>query len=308
MESIMQNILVVDDARLNVQIMIDILSNDYNLFCAASGKEAIEIAMSERVDLILLDVIMPGMDGYEVCRRLKSNPHTTNIPVIFISAMTEVKDETKGLEMGAIDYIFKPVNPAIVRVRVKNHLELKKYRDILEQQSLLDGLTGIANRRHFDETFEKEWRRALRSGDTLSLVFLDIDFFKKYNDYYGHLAGDDCLRQVGNALKKSLQRAGDLVARYGGEEFVVILPSTPQMEALKVAEKVRRHIEGLKVSHLRSDVSEYVTVSVGVATITPAIHINPVLLIEQADNALYQAKSRGRNRVSQFIESEYHRL
>lgn len=307
MESIMQNILVVDDARLNVQIMIDILSNDYNLFCAASGKEAIEIAMSERVDLILLDVIMPGMDGYEVCRRLKSNPHTTNIPVIFISAMTEVKDETKGLEMGAIDYIFKPVNPAIVRVRVKNHLELKKYRDILEQQSLLDGLTGIANRRHFDETFEKEWRRALRSGDTLSLVFLDIDFFKKYNDYYGHLAGDDCLRQVGNALKKSLQRAGDLVARYGGEEFVVILPSTSQMEALKVAEKVRRHIEGLKVSHLRSDVSEYVTVSVGVATITPAIHINPVLLIEQADSALYQAKSRGRNRVSQFVESEYHR-
>jgi len=308
MESVMQNILVVDDARLNIQIMSDILANDYNLFCASSGSEAIEIAMSESLDLILLDVIMPGMDGYEVCRRLKSNPHTKNVPVIFISAMTEVKDETKGLEMGAIDYIFKPVNPAIVKVRVKNHLELKKYRDILEQQSLLDGLTGIANRRHFDEIFDKEWRRALRGNDTLSLVFLDIDFFKKYNDYYGHLAGDDCLRQVGNALKKSLQRAGDLVARYGGEEFVIILPSTSQMEALKVAEKVRRHIEGLKIAHLRSDVSEYVTVSVGVATINPGIHINPVLLIEQADIALYQAKTRGRNRASQFIESEYNRF
>lgn len=297
MEEIMQNILIVDDARLNIQIMTDILADDYNILSASSGQEALEIAMSQSVDLILLDIIMPGMDGYEVCQRLKRDCQTKNIPVIFISAMTEVKDETKGLEMGAIDYIFKPVNPAIVKVRVKNHLELKRYRDILEKQSLLDGLTGIANRRHFDDIFDKEWRRALRSGDIVALVFLDIDFFKRYNDYYGHLAGDDCLRKVGSALKNSLKRPGDLVARYGGEEFVIILPGTSQEDATLVGEKVRRNIESLKVVHNMSEVSEYVTVSVGVAAVRPVLNITPASLIAAADGALYHAKRQGRNRV-----------
>lgn len=297
MEEIMQTILIVDDARLNIQIMTDILAGDYKIFSASSGQEALDIAMSQSVDLILLDIIMPGMDGYEVCQRLKRDSQTKNIPVIFISAMTEVKDETKGLEMGAIDYIFKPVNPAIVKVRVKNHLELKRYRDLLEKQSLLDGLTGIANRRHFDDIFDKEWRRALRSRDIIALVFLDIDFFKRYNDYYGHLAGDDCLRKVGSTLKNSLKRPGDLVARYGGEEFVIILPGTSQEDAALVGEKVRRNIESLKVAHNMSEVSEYVTVSVGVAAVRPAVNITPASLIASADGALYHAKRQGRNRV-----------
>jgi len=180
MEPIMQNILIVDDTRMNIQIMKDILADSYVIFCATSGKEALKIAMSQRIDLILLDVVMPEMDGYEVCRRLKATHNTQNIPIIFVSAMSDVEDETKGLEMGAIDYIFKPVNPAIVKIRVKNHLELKRYRDILEEQSLLDGLTGIANRRHFDQVFDKEWRRALRRGEELAVIFLDIDYFKNY--------------------------------------------------------------------------------------------------------------------------------
>lgn len=297
MEALMQNILIVDDTRLNIQIMTDILAKDHKIFCATSGKEALEIAMSQRVDLILLDVIMPEMDGYEVCKRLKSDHQTQNIPIIFVSAMTDVEDETKGLEMGAIDYIFKPVRPAILKMRVKNHLELKRYRDILEQRSLFDGLTGIANRRHFDEVFEKEWRRALRSGDTLSLAFLDIDFFKRYNDCYGHLAGDDCLRKVGSALKDSLHRAGDLVARYGGEEFVIVLPSMSQADAVQVGEKVRQNIESLKVVHELSEVSDYVTISVGIATIIPEKDMDPASLLKKADNALYQAKSKGRNWV-----------
>lgn len=300
MGSIIQTILIVDDARFNVQIITDILADDYHISSASSGQEALDIAMSQSVDLILLDIIMPGMDGYEVCHRLKNDSHTKNIPVIFITAMTEVKDETKGLEMGAIDYIFKPVNPAIVKVRVKNHLELKRYRDLLEQQSLLDGLTGIANRRHFDEVFNKEWRRALRSSDTVAIVFLDIDFFKKYNDCYGHLAGDDCLRQVGITLKKSLQRAGDFVARYGGEEFVVILPGTSLQDAALVGEKIRANIEGMKVQHTMSEVSDYVTVSVGVTAVRPTLTMTAASLVAAADSALYHAKKQGRNCVVAF--------
>ena len=298
MESIMQNILIVDDTRLNIRIMTDILADDYNIFCATSGKEALDIVMSQRIDLILLDIIMPDMDGYEVCKRLKSDQQTQNIPLIFISAMTNIEDETKGLEMGAIDYIFKPVSSPILKARVKNHLELKKYRDILEKHCLMDGLTGIANRRYFDQTFDKEWRRALRSGETLSLVFIDIDFFKKYNDYYGHLAGDDCLRQVGNALQESIKRAGDLVARYGGEEFVIILPATSQADATRIGEKVRSNIEDLKVVHQRSEVSEYLTVSIGIAAAIPEKNMIPASLMSQADRALYQAKRQGRNRVN----------
>lgn len=297
MESIVQNILIVDDTRLNIKIMTDILSEDYNIFYATSGKEAIEIAMSQNIDLILLDIIMPEMDGYEVCKRLKNDQQTQRIPLIFITAMTNIEDETKGLEMGAIDYIFKPVSAPILKARVKNHLELKKYRDILEKQSFIDGLTGIANRRYFDEVFEKEWRRALRIGEKLSVVFIDIDFFKKYNDYYGHLTGDDCLRQVGRSLKSSLQRAGDLVARYGGEEFVIVLPGTSQADAIQVGEKVRKDIEDLKVAHASSDVSKYITVSVGTATVIPEKNMIPASLVEQADKALYQAKKNGRNRV-----------
>ena len=184
--------------------MKDILGNDYDILVSTSGEEALVLAASESIDLILLDVEMPGMDGYEVCRKLKKNPYTKNIPVIFVSAANDVQHETKGLEIGAIDYIVKPSNPAIIKARVKNHLELKKYRDILERISLIDGLTGIANRRHFDQTLEKEWRRALHHGDILSLALIDIDFLKKYNDYYGHLAGDECLQKVGSILTESL--------------------------------------------------------------------------------------------------------
>jgi len=297
MEPIIQKILIVDDTRLNIKIMTDILADDYKIFYATSGKEALEIAMTQSLDLILLDIIMPEMDGYEVCKRLKSDPQTQNVPLIFISAMTNIEDETKGLELGAIDYIFKPVTAPILKARVKNHLELKRYRDILEKQSFMDGLTGIANRRYFDEVFDKEWRRALRSGEILSLIFIDIDFFKKYNDYYGHLAGDDCLRQVGNTLKNSLKRAGDLVARYGGEEFVIVLPSTSITDAARVGEKVRRNIESMQVAHQMSEASPYVTVSVGIAAVVPKINMVPASLLEKADKALYQAKRQGRNRV-----------
>jgi len=292
-----QRILIVDDTKLSNQIMKDILGNDYDILVSTSGEEALVLAASESIDLILLDVEMPGMDGYEVCRKLKQNPYTKNIPVIFVSAANDVQHETKGLEIGAIDYIVKPSNPAIIKARVKNHLGLKKYRDILERISLIDGLTGIANRRHFDQTLEKEWRRALHHGDILSLALIDIDFFKKYNDYYGHLAGDECLQKVGSILTESLKRASDLGARYGGEEFVILLPSTAKDGALTVTERIRSNVEELRISHEMSEVAKHVTVSIGVAAIRPELDKVPSKLIRQADSALYQAKNAGRNRV-----------
>lgn len=292
-----QRILLVDDTKLSNQIMKDILGNDYDILVSTSGEEALVLAASESIDLILLDVEMPGMDGYEVCRNLKQNHYTQNIPVIFVSAANDVQHETEGLEAGAIDYIIKPSNPAIIKARVKNHLELKKYRDILERISLLDGLTGIANRRHFDQTLEKEWRRALRHGDILSLALVDIDFFKKYNDYYGHLAGDECLQKVGSILKESLKKVRDLGARYGGEEFVILLPSTAKGGALTVTERICSNIEKLNIPHELSKAAKHVTVSIGVATIRPELDKVPSELIRQADSALYQAKNAGRNRV-----------
>lgn len=292
-----QRILIVDDTKLNNQIMKDILGNDYDILVSTSGEEALVLVASESIDLILLDVEMPGMDGYEVCRKLKQNPYTQNIPVIFVSAANDVQHETEGLEIGAIDYIIKPSNPAIIRARVKNHLELKRYRDILEQISLIDGLTGIANRRHFDQTLEKEWRRALRQGDILSLALIDIDFFKKYNDHYGHLAGDACLQKVASILKESLKRATDLGARYGGEEFVILLPSTAKDGALIVTERIRNNVEELRIAHEMSEVAKHVTVSIGVANMRPETDTVPSDLIRQADSALYQAKNAGRNRV-----------
>ena len=304
MEFEKQRILLVDDSKLNNEIMKDILGNDYDILISTSGEEALVLAAAESVDLILLDVEMPEMNGYEVCRRLKEDSHTQNIPVIFVSAANDVQHETEGLEIGAIDYIIKPSNPAIIKARVKNHLELKKYRDILERISLIDGLTGIANRRNFDQTLEKEWRRALRKGDILSLAVVDIDFFKKYNDYYGHLEGDKCLQDVSSILKESLYRAADLVARYGGEEFVVLLPSTTNVEALVVLERIRSNVEELRIPHKMSEVAEHVTVSIGLASAWPGADKTSSDLIRQADTALYQAKNSGRNRICCASDNE----
>jgi diguanylate cyclase (GGDEF)-like protein len=297
MDDSRRKILIVDDVPANIMVMNEILKNEYEVFFARSGADALEISFSEKPDLILLDIMMPGMDGYEVCGRLKADPQTKGIPVIFVTAMGEVADETRGLEIGAIDYIIKPVSPPIVRARVKNHIELKKYRDILENLSLIDGLTGIANRRHFDEVFDREWRRALRFTNPLSMIMIDIDFFKDYNDCYGHLEGDECLRTIARIIKESVNRGGDTVARYGGEEFSVLLPMTGAEKAFYLAEKVRENIEKMRIPNFRSEINGYVTVSVGVATDIPQRNTSPSTLIDNADKALYLAKNGGRNRV-----------
>jgi diguanylate cyclase (GGDEF)-like protein len=219
------------------------------------------------------------------------------IPVIFITAMDREEDETRGLEAGAMDYITKPISPPIVRARVRNHLELKRYHDILENLSVTDGLTGIANRRRFDQFLEREWRRAIRSRSPLSLIFMDIDLFKAFNDHYGHLAGDDCLRKLAQGLNEVIQRPADLLARYGGEEFACVLPETDTQGAIAVADKIRQKIDNLNITFTSPTSGDHITVSMGLATLIPLKAQSSADLIRLADELLYEAKKLGRNRV-----------
>jgi diguanylate cyclase (GGDEF)-like protein len=292
-----QKILVVDDEQPNIKLLGETLKGDYRIFFATDGAKALAIAEQVLPDLIILDVVMPGMDGYEVCRQLKDNPLLQDIPVIFITAMTALKDETAGLELGAVDYIIKPFNPALIRLRVKNHLELKRQRDLLGRLSLQDGLTGLANRRAFDAEYLREWRRAVRNCAPLSLIMIDIDHFKAYNDTYGHLAGDECLKLVARALAGSLERGADFIARYGGEEFVCILPDTDAKGAPVIAGELRRAVESLHIPYHASPVAPWVTVSLGVASAIPTAALSEDMLIALADRMLYRAKTAGRNRT-----------
>jgi diguanylate cyclase (GGDEF)-like protein len=224
---------------------------------------------------------------------LKSEKRTKHVPVIFITARSENEDEMKGLEVGAVDYIRKPFNQAVVKARVKAHLELKMHRDKLE----LDGLTGIPNRRRFDEYIETEWRMASRENSNISLIMIDIDYFKNFNDGYGHLSGDECLKKVAATLAKSVNRPMDFVARYGGEEFACILPGTDLNGAIYIAETMKKNIERLTITHDYSLIGNYLTISLGVATIVPSMHFSYNVLIEGADEALFMAKKSGRNRI-----------
>lgn len=292
-----KTVLVVDDLPANIGKMAAALGDRYTLRTASSGGRALEIVNSDpQPDLILLDVVMPGMDGHQVCRALKTNPSTADIPVIFVTAQDNQDEEVLGLRLGAVDYITKPFNPAVVRARVANHLKLKEYQDLLKRRSHTDGLTGLPNRRDFDETLEREWKRGQRLESPLSLILMDVDHFKEFNDHYGHLKGDDCLRQVAAALAEQ-GRATDFVGRYGGEEFVGLLPHTDADGAKEVAEKFRRCVAGLAIPHQASPILNRVTISLGLATVVPTDDQPSSLLVQMADENLYRAKSLGRNRV-----------
>jgi diguanylate cyclase (GGDEF)-like protein len=292
-----QTILIADDAVQNIEILDGILRADYEILFATNGKDALKIANEQDPDLILLDVVMPDMDGYGVCARLKEDERTRDIPVIFVTARDHEEDESRGLNAGAVDYIAKPVRSSIVKARVRNHLELKRYRDYLKALSTIDGLTGISNRRHFDEVLKNEWRRARRCLNSVSLLMMDIDFFKAYNDNYGHLAGDDCLRRLAKGLTEVLRRPADLVARYGGEEFALLLPETGRDGAAHMADRIQKKTKYLNIPHAYSQVADHVTLSIGAATMVPADSTTPSDLISNADALLYEAKNAGRNRV-----------
>jgi len=288
-------VLLVDDIKANVNILKANLKMDYDIEVAFDGRTALELALKSPPDLILLDVEMPDIDGYEVCRQLKADKNIEKVPVVFITSKNEEADETKGLSLGAIDYITKPFSIPIVKARVKNLMQMKKQQDILEKLSSIDGLTGIYNRRYFDQTFSYEWQRAIRAKTPLAIIMMDIDFFKMFNDHYGHASGDECLKSVAKTLSEPLNRPQDLVARYGGEEFIALLPDTEIAGALKIGESMRQNVCKLEIPHAQSFVSDYVTISVGLASMIPAKNHEPGFLLEGADKALYMAKKESRN-------------
>jgi diguanylate cyclase (GGDEF)-like protein len=290
-------VLTVEDDDAIRALIGGVLSPEFNMLAAGDTKTALEIALRDLPDLILLDVGLPEVDGFEACRRIKADPLLADIPVIFLTSRSSSMDEVDGLEAGGIDYITKPINPVILRARIRNHLELKKSRDALERLARIDGLTGMNNRRTFDEMLQREWKRQARTGQPLSIIMIDVDHFKQYNDTYGHGAGDTCLRKVSQAAEGSLQRPADIVARYGGEEFVALLPDTTLEGAMAVAESIRAAIISLEIEHIESKAATYVTVSLGVACMVPELEKDPGQLLEAADAQLYAAKSEGRNRA-----------
>ena len=296
-------VLIVDDENANIMALTHILSTEYTVYASKSGQRAIEAAEKFMPDVILLDIVMPEMDGYAVIGALKNNEKMRDIPVVFITGLSNANDEERGLIMGAADYISKPFSPAIVKLRVKNQLRMLNQLRMIELLSLLDQLTSIPNRRGFDNRMDMEWIRAIRENTTISFLILDIDEFKVYNDMYGHQQGDRVLQAVAKAVTQSLKRPGDYAARWGGEEFVVLLPSTDPDGARLVAESIRDDIESAVIDC--PDVKgQKVTISIGACTRMPLRESSPDDFIPAADAALYKAKAQGRNRVVSHCDSE----
>jgi diguanylate cyclase (GGDEF)-like protein len=290
-------ILAIDDTPANLLTLGKALGGEFDLQFATSGAAGVALAIESLPDLILLDVMMPDMDGYETCHRLLADPATRDIPIIFITAQNSPDDETRGLEAGALDFISKPVNPAVLRARVRTHLTMKRMADQLRSMALVDDLTGIANRRCLFETLENEWRVCQRINTPLALAMIDIDHFKRVNDSYGHQSGDVCLIAVASALKACLGRPHDLIARYGGEEFICLLPGTDLAGAQSKAEELRQSVQVLGIPNAGESTAPVVTVSIGVAVAIPTTEMTPDQLVESADKQLYEAKRAGRNRI-----------
>lgn len=290
-------LLIVDDQPSNIQLLYEVFREDYEVCMATSGQEALAFCQGCQPDLILLDIVMPEMDGYTVCQRLKSDALTQDIPVIFVTAQNDPLEAARGLDVGGVDFITKPFLVRVVQARVRTHLMLKYQSDMWRSLALIDGLTGVGNRRQFDATLQAEWRRCLRAGQPLSLIMVDVDFFKRYNDHYGHQAGDACLQSIASVLKAGLTRSHDMVARYGGEEFVCILPDTSLEGAERKADELEKAVRALGIEHQDSDVFDMVTISLGVAVANPVKGESSADLVACADGQLYLAKRSGRGQV-----------
>lgn len=322
------NILIVDDKQENLLVLESLLEEmNCNIIKATSGNESLSLMLDYEFALVLLDVQMPDMDGFEVAEFMKMNSKTRYVPIIFVTAISkEKKCIFKGYEIGAVDYLFKPIEPIILQSKVKIFLEIYNQKRLLEEQakllelkvkelsdlkeanfklenlSTLDGLTAIANRRGFDNYINMNLKECIRYNRPISLIMADIDFFKGYNDNYGHLKGDECIIKVARAIDCSVKRPLDFVARYGGEEFAIILPETNQESAITIAETIRKNVEALEIPYEHSSVSNYVTLSLGVRTVSANMDYSKNKLIDDADKALYNAKLNGRNQVSVYIK------
>jgi diguanylate cyclase (GGDEF)-like protein len=291
------SILIVDDETANLAVLNTILHSEYAISTAKSGEAGIKLAMEKKPDLILLDIMMPGMDGFEALARLKEDPDTRKIPVIFITGLASDSDEAKGFAMGAVDYVRKPFNQELVKARVRTHIEIVGQVRASERLGLTDPLTGIPNRRHFDERVAMEWRRAIREQTSISFFMMDIDKFKTYNDTYGHPQGDALLKGVAKLFTEKVKRPGDLPARLGGEEFGILLPNTKLDAALVIAENIRAGVEGLRIPTADGSMDTKTTISIGVASMIPTKDDKIENFLSQADKNLYKAKDGGRNRI-----------
>ena len=288
-------VLIVDDDRMNRTALAELLQPECRVILAKDGASALSLISQEpEIGLILLDIAMPTMDGYEMLRCLRSTRETADTPVIFITARTEEVDEEYGLQLGAVDYLRKPIRPAIARARIRNHLKMVAQRKELERLAERDGLTGIANRRHFDWAFDLACRNAARTREPLGLAMIDVDHFKLYNDHYGHIAGDDILRQIAHAIASVTRRPTDLAARYGGEEFVLLLPGVTDLAGMLI--RLRQGIQNLALPHAASPTAGLVTISCGGIAAAGLDRYDPSDLLRQADALLYLAKQQGRDR------------
>jgi diguanylate cyclase (GGDEF)-like protein len=298
-------------------------ASGFAVLVARDGESGCKRAQYALPHLILLDIMMPDLDGFETCLRLKDNTTTQHIPVIFMTALNSIQDKVKGFEVGAVDYITKPIQQEELLARVNTHVkmqeltrQLQKQNQQLQQQAIelqkakqdletanqklrhmanIDSLTQIANRRRFDDYLAYSWRCLAREKASLSLILCDIDYFKCYNDFYGHQAGDVCLQSVARAIQQTVKRPQDLLARYGGEEFAVILPHTDAKGAVHLARSIQQTIEALQLPHPASEISDRVTISIGICSYIPNLDFEYKILIVSADRALYQAKKNGRN-------------
>jgi len=293
------SILVVDDEKSNIDVLNHILKEKYKLFIAKGGESAIKIARENVPDLILLDIIMPDMSGFEVLTQLKKSDLTSGIPVIFITGQDSKEDEIKGLTLGAVDYITKPFHNVIVEARIRTHMRIVEQMQIIERMSIMDELTELPNRRYFNDQLTREWGRAIRETASISLLIIDVDKFKVYNDTYGHPQGDALLQAVSGVFKQALKRPADFVARWGGEEFIMLMPGTDLDGAMEVAERIRMGVEETIIPST-DGTSTGTTVSIGVNCERPMINLPVAGFVSRADKALYAAKDSGRNKVCAY--------
>lgn len=319
-------VLIVDDNPTNLGVLFEYLHNtDFKVLVAEDGRGALEGVSHYTPDIILLDIMMPGLDGFETCRRLKANEATKDIPVIFMTALSDTTNKVQGFKVGAVDYVTKPFQYEELLARINTHLTLRKLQKQLQEQneklqkeveerqraeaelqranrelyrlSVLDELTQLANRRRFDQYLQEIWLELKQARSPLSLIFSDIDRFKEYNDAYGHQAGDHCLHQIGKAIRRAVRRPDELAARYGGEEFAILLPDTELEEAVRVAQCMQNQVAQLAIQHAPTAQQKYVTLSLGVTSAVPGPQFSPDLFIAMADKALYKAKAQGRDQI-----------
>ncbi len=292
----MDKILVIDDSAVQAEYLRSILQEDYDVTVCNTAREGLRAAKEGDFGLILLDIVMPDMDGFILLRELKETDLTKHVPVIMLTSLSDVQYEERGLLMGAVDYVAKPFSPVIIRARVNTHIQLYHYQMEFRQQAMVDELTGVANRRRYEGESIAKWREAIRFGMPLSICMFDIDKFKLYNDTFGHPAGDQVIASVAKTVSSYFQRSMDLFARYGGEEFIAVFVGSDGHNAYEFLKTIRQAVEDLHIPHC-SPVSEWVTVSIGGVSIVPKVGDNYDTYLKLADTMLYDAKRLGRNRV-----------